>query len=161
MRAVITDKNNEIIAASTERGTQGHTFFSDSDWDSDKVYSTEKDTGTVSGLHNFHEYTDNHSPWHINDYKHVGRLPLRSYLTTDMEATRKGEACTAVMETAMQLIVNKMKKQYVDSSKGSWHISIAGILQNNATAENIVISCSLVLSLVSETEKIGSASVGV
>ena len=31
-----------------------------------------------------------------------------------------------------------------------------GILQNNATAENIVISCSLVLSLFSETEKIGS-----
>ena len=46
------------------------------------------------------------SPWHINDYKHVGRLPLRSYLTADMEATRKGEACTAVMKTAMQLIVN-------------------------------------------------------
>ena len=46
------------------------------------------------------------SPWHIYDYKHVGRLPLRSYLTADMEATRKGEACTAVMKTAMQLIVN-------------------------------------------------------
>ena len=60
------------------------------------------------------------SPWHIYDYKHVGRLPLRSYLTADMEATRKGEACTAVMKTAMQLIVNYMKKkQYVDSSKGS------------------------------------------
>ena len=28
------------------------------------------------------------SPWHIYDYKHVGRLPLRSYLTADMEATR-------------------------------------------------------------------------
>ena len=48
------------------------------------------------------------------------------------------------------------KKQYVDSSKGSWHISITGKLQNNATAEDIVISCSLVLSLVSETEMIGS-----
>ena len=46
------------------------------------------------------------SPWHINDYKHVGRLPLRSYLTAVMEATRKGEACTAVMKTAMQLIIN-------------------------------------------------------
>ena len=46
------------------------------------------------------------SPWHINDYKHVGRLPQRSYLTADMEDTRKGEACTAVMKTAMQLIVN-------------------------------------------------------
>ena len=46
------------------------------------------------------------SPWHIYDNKHVGRLPLRSYLTADMEATRKGEACTAVMKTAMQLIVN-------------------------------------------------------
>ena len=46
------------------------------------------------------------SPWHINDYKHVGRPPLRSYLTADMEATRKGKVCTAVMETAMQLDVN-------------------------------------------------------
>ena len=46
------------------------------------------------------------SPWHKNDYKHVGRPPLRSDLTADMEATRKGEACTAVMETTMQLIVN-------------------------------------------------------
>ena len=46
------------------------------------------------------------SPWHINDYKHVGRPPLRSYLTADMEATRKEEACTAVMKTAIQLIVN-------------------------------------------------------
>ena len=25
-----------------------------------QVYSTEKDTGTISGLHNFHEYTANH-----------------------------------------------------------------------------------------------------
>ena len=46
------------------------------------------------------------SPWHINDYKHVWRPPLRSYLTADMDATRKGKACKAVMETAMQLIVN-------------------------------------------------------
>ena len=36
-------------------------------------------------------------PWHINDYKHIGRPP---------EATRKGKACTAVVETAMQLDVN-------------------------------------------------------
>ena len=43
------------------------------------------------------------SPWHICDYKHVGRPPLRSYLTADMEATLKGKACTAMMETAMQL----------------------------------------------------------
>ena len=50
------------------------------------------------------------SPWHINDYKHVGRPPLKSYLTADMEAAQKGEACTALMETAMQLIVNEMKK---------------------------------------------------
>ena len=38
--------------------------------------------------------------------KHVGGPPLSSYLTADMEATRKREACMAVMETAMQLIVN-------------------------------------------------------
>ena len=54
----------------------------------------------------------------------MGRPSLRSYLTADMEATRKGKACTAV--------------------------------QNNTTAENIVNSCPLVLSLVSETEKIGA-----
>ena len=58
------------------------------------------------------------SPWHINDYKHVGRPPLRSYLTADMEATRKGEACTAVMETAMQLIVNEMKKNKCGLEQG-------------------------------------------
>ena len=46
------------------------------------------------------------SPWHITDYKHVVRPPLRSYLTADTEATQKGNACTAVMETAMQLIDN-------------------------------------------------------
>ena len=34
----------------------------------------------------------NISPWHINYYKHIGRPPLRSYLTVDMEATRKGKA---------------------------------------------------------------------
>ena len=34
--------------------------LTDSDSDSDKFYSTEKDTGTISGLHNFHEYTVNH-----------------------------------------------------------------------------------------------------
>ena len=46
------------------------------------------------------------SPWHINDYKHVGRPLLRLYLTADIEATRKEKSCAAVMETTMQLIVN-------------------------------------------------------
>ena len=37
-----------------------HISGMDSDSDPDKFYSTEKDTGTISGLHNFHEYTVNH-----------------------------------------------------------------------------------------------------
>ena len=37
-----------------------HDGRDDSDSDSDKVYSTEKDTGTILGLHSFHEYTANH-----------------------------------------------------------------------------------------------------
>ena len=41
---------------------------------------------------------------------HVGKPPLRSYLTTGTEATRKGEACMAMMENAMQIDVNWMEK---------------------------------------------------
>ena len=58
------------------------------------------------------------SPWHINDYKHVWRPPLQSYLTADMEATRKGKACTAVVETAMQSIVNWIKKTMCGPEQG-------------------------------------------
>ena len=79
---------------------------SDSDSDSDKFIQQKKIQVQYQVYITFMNIQLIISPWHINDYKHVGRLPLRSYLTADMEATRKGEACTAVMKTAMQLIVN-------------------------------------------------------
>ena len=85
--------------------TQTHSD-SDSDSDSDKFIQQKKIQVQYQVYITFMNIQLIISPWHINDYKHVGRLPLRSYLTADMEATRKGEACTAVMKTAMQLIVN-------------------------------------------------------
>ena len=50
------------INLSPNMDKQLHPFpnFNDSDSDSDKVYSTKTDTDIISGLHNFHEYTNNH-----------------------------------------------------------------------------------------------------
>ena len=94
-------------------------------------------------------------PCHMINHRHVGRPPLRSYLTTDMEDTRKGKACTAVTETAMQLDVNWMKMICGLEQGIITNTYKRDTAQNNTMAENIVISCSLVLLLVSKTEKIG------
>ena len=69
-----------------------------------------------------------------------------------MEATQKEKACMALMENTMQVDVNWMKEYFMDSSKGSSHIS-GGYYKNNTMAENIAIRCSLVLLVVSEMEK--------
>ena len=99
------------------------------------IHSTHNQTQTQTQTSfiqqkKIHEYFMNIqliiSPWHIYDYKHVGRLPLRSYLTADMEATRKGEACTAVMKTAMQLInimaADDLATHGARASTGTWHM---------------------------------------
>ena len=86
----------------------------------------------------------------MNTYRHVGRPPLGPYLTAD---TRKGKTCTTVMETTMQLDVNWMKMIHVCGfEQGIMTNKYNGdTVQNNTMTEIIVISCSLVLSFVSET----------
>ena len=70
-------------------------FYSDSD--SDKIYSTKIYTSTISGLHEFLRNTNNTIVLIYTWYKHrhVGRPPLRSYLTAGMKATRKGKATSS------------------------------------------------------------------
>ena len=41
-------------------------------------------------------------PCYMMSHSHVGRPPLRSFLTASMEATKKGKACTAMMERKAQ-----------------------------------------------------------
>ena len=43
---------------------------------------------------------------YMNNHRHVGRHPLRSYLTADMKATRKGKACAAVMDANYNVMFN-------------------------------------------------------
>ena len=42
----------------------------------------------------------------MNNHRHVGRPPLRSYLTAGMEATRKGKACAVVMDAQYNVMFN-------------------------------------------------------
>ena len=68
---------------------------SNSNSDSDNVYSTKVDTDTISGLQKKYQYTITIYSWYIMNLMHVGRPPLRSYLTAGMGATRRGIACTS------------------------------------------------------------------
>ena len=76
--------------------------------DSDKIYSTYIDTGTISGLHKFHKHKSNQIILKYSEsyHRHVGRPPLRSYLTAGVEAIRKGRAYAVMIEYIMQICVN-------------------------------------------------------
>ena len=41
-----------------------------------------------------HQYATTKYSWYIMDLRHVGRRPLRSYLTASMGAAQRGRACT-------------------------------------------------------------------
>ena len=62
---------------------------------SDKVYWTQIDKSTLSGLHKMNKYTNNTRLWWIT----------KSYLTAGIEATWEGRVRTAMMECTTQLIV--------------------------------------------------------
>ena len=64
------------------------------DSDSDNVYSTKIDADTISGLQKTYHCTITIYSWYISNLMHVGRPPLRSYLTAGIGATRRGIACT-------------------------------------------------------------------
>ena len=54
--------NSNLVKNMLHKKTTGVVFtklWPDSDLDSDKVYSTNTDTCTISGLHMFHNYTNN------------------------------------------------------------------------------------------------------
>ena len=67
---------------------------SDSDSDSDKVYSTKIDTDSKP-KQKTHHYTIIIYSWYIMILMHYGRPPLGSYLTAGMGATRRGRAWTS------------------------------------------------------------------
>ena len=67
---------------------------SDSDSDSDNVHSTKIDTDSKPGLQKTYQYTIIIYSWYIMNLMHVGRPPLRSYLTAGMGAIRRGRAWT-------------------------------------------------------------------
>ena len=71
-----------------------------------QVYSTKIYTSTISGLHEFLRNTNNTIVLIYKSHRHVGRPPLRSYLTAGMEATRKGKACAVVMDAQYNVMFN-------------------------------------------------------
>ena len=82
-------------------------------------------------------------PCNMMNHVYVGRLSLKPYLTAGMEVTRKGKACTAMIQNAMQLDINWMKNNVVDSSKESSPAiknTLAENIVNVATNESVIKS---------------------
>ena len=71
-------------------------IYSDSDSDSDNVYSTGQNRYRyhIRFYKETYQYTITIYSWYIMNLMHVGRPPLRSYLTAGMGAIQRGIACT-------------------------------------------------------------------
>ena len=67
----------------------------------------------------------------MNNHRHVGRHPLRSYLTAGMEATRTGKACAVVMDAQYNVMFN-------------WWQITNGWLNANETRDAASVHCGYV-----------------
>ena len=113
------------------------------DSDSDKIYPTKIDTGTISGLHKFHKHTSNNLILiHSKSYhRHVGRPLSRSYPTAGMEVTRKGRAFTVMTECIMWICVNWITDDMWTRVRDQALYTYVYVYYKKGMDENAVINC--------------------